>query len=1488
MAERASQKRKNLGRSASTESTEYSISMGRSIRRKKPKERWLLTRKTWKYMADAGRKLIPEGAKNCPEDIPKIEAHFQELCRKEAKFLLWRKNSYPGALGFRKKRKNVPKKGGSCRKAMSEGEVDILKPERPKDLLLEPKIPGKFDIKKMREDFLNSPSTSTPTGIPSTSATPDHETHEDKQLVSMLEQYLRMANTPDALKTGSADFNYQELIDKLQKHLTLTSSRTSSPSHYSSNSNLSPRTNLSPYQSSEQVNFQGDYVQRSLLDTLSRYFSQSPHRDKVVSDLLTDRKALEKLYFELRKAKGFRGSRGGTGYSSPSGYHSPSRTYHSTRLGLSHRDREGKFVPGHPPPLIEVQGETIEVTYRNWGTQTLPIPEHVLLECEKAYKKQQAEEEEERKEKEREDKHKGGSRRKSSVENDDVSQSVSDTIKRYLRMARKKSVDSDKLDSRFKRVNYDRNLRNIKAKGEITKPGDDDGLNKGCQTNDEWIVTYRDLKMADVYDVSDDSRISSARSSVDIGVFELEGGKGTPTSPPSSKSGHGFLSHLLHGGKHDNKAVTATAMQKSKSSSSVMQQGSRLVAKKIFRSRSKSQTRPSQTPCSWTPRGSGVWTSVTGREVILGDTNLLHLTDIERKVLQKVAIAKLQALNLGVSVKVPTETIGSVPTKKRRPYLLKRKAITTSIFDSSRKESEKDGSTPTGGGLVFGIPLTQCVENDRLSRAAFRTSRTDYVSSPEENTGRGMARHGSRSSFSSLIDTPKDETDSCDSLMGRGIVGSVPGLLDALSCSSTADLPCAINDEESGAVPNIISECIRHLEQNGLHTNGIFRVSASKKRLRQLREDFDCGKEVSIEESQCPHDVASLLKEYLRDLPDPLLCRDLYHAFIQTQRIRNRRLQFEALQHLIQLLPPTNRDTLYALLSFLANVSKYCNDTKNALGEELPGNKMDTNNLATVFAPNILHCIKPGGKDMSDRSEDRIDIINVVRTLIDHYKQLFLVPAELLDEIYVHMMDSHPEALDQLLNKKDAIAGADESVDELDSECNSAPWTPTQPNSEVSMENAFDPKYIQSEPKKTYSREECLHEAAATGGPNVGMRIRHKDKIRERSLRRKREKYEDGLLSRARGARDDDVYAKHRSSSIESTSSTHTDDVARVLRMSDENSNIERRKSSPYILDNSGVLTASLTIPVQTGVSYNTDDDIPYIEDVDNTRQPTVIGLVKAPTIPPRRRNISIGSDSSISSTIQPITGSLSLGSSAPTTYSSPHQNTPTSVSSSMADAGHFSSPPSWTSSPPTSPDSIQTSVNYIPDDVNILKPAPKGRVVAKEMPTVQKVSFAQTPSPQTIQKVRELKAAMQGADIPKSSSVVTFPESKSEREPRFTPSITSIGNAVLRSRTADFERISKVETKPKSSSVTTPSSVQSSTVAPTTTSIGSSDRDKKKYTKRRYTDSRHMTRHIPDSETLDSSANSVPKTEPSPVSAGPNVGPLYKRRELISSVPSK
>lgn len=37
-----------------------------------------------------------------------------------------------------------------------------------------------------------------------------------------------------------------------------------------------------------------------------------------------------------------------------------------------------------------------------------------------------------------------------------------------------------------------------------------------------------------------------------------------------------------------------------------------------------------------------------------------------------------------------------------------------------------------------------------------------------------------------------------------------------------------------------------------------------------------------MDEEHSVHDVAALLKEFLRDMPDPLLTRELYAAFINT------------------------------------------------------------------------------------------------------------------------------------------------------------------------------------------------------------------------------------------------------------------------------------------------------------------------------------------------------------------------------------------------------------------------------------------------------------------------------------------------------------------------------------------------------------------------------------------------------------------------------
>ena len=133
----------------------------------------------------------------------------------------------------------------------------------------------------------------------------------------------------------------------------------------------------------------------------------------------------------------------------------------------------------------------------------------------------------------------------------------------------------------------------------------------------------------------------------------------------------------------------------------------------------------------------------------------------------------------------------------------------------------------------------------------------------------------------------------------------------------------------------------------------------------------------------------------------------------------------------MQLLPQVNRDTLYVLLNFLHLVAENSEDRKGASGEELVGNKMDSNNLATLFAPNILHSMKPGDGTMSPensaKAAERTETINIVRMLIDFNRELFELSCEELHQLYLKMHEDVPEAMDYLLRRR-ALLNGDEYV----------------------------------------------------------------------------------------------------------------------------------------------------------------------------------------------------------------------------------------------------------------------------------------------------------------------------------------------------------------------------------------------------------------------------------------------------------------------------
>ena len=62
----------------------------------KKRERWLVTRKTWRYMADAGKLLIPESLRKgkdykdyTEDDLRLLEDHFNDVCDNQNEFIIW-------------------------------------------------------------------------------------------------------------------------------------------------------------------------------------------------------------------------------------------------------------------------------------------------------------------------------------------------------------------------------------------------------------------------------------------------------------------------------------------------------------------------------------------------------------------------------------------------------------------------------------------------------------------------------------------------------------------------------------------------------------------------------------------------------------------------------------------------------------------------------------------------------------------------------------------------------------------------------------------------------------------------------------------------------------------------------------------------------------------------------------------------------------------------------------------------------------------------------------------------------------------------------------------------------------------------------------------------------------------------------------------------------------------------------------------------------
>ncbi|XP_036047666.1 unconventional myosin-IXa isoform X2 [Onychomys torridus] len=150
---------------------------------------------------------------------------------------------------------------------------------------------------------------------------------------------------------------------------------------------------------------------------------------------------------------------------------------------------------------------------------------------------------------------------------------------------------------------------------------------------------------------------------------------------------------------------------------------------------------------------------------------------------------------------------------------------------------------------------------------------------------------------------------------------------------------------EDRAVPLVVEKLINYIEMHGLYTEGIYRKSGSTNKIKELRQGLDTDAESVNLDDYNIHVIASVFKQWLRDLPNPLMTFELYEEFLRAMGLQERKDTIRGVYSVIDQLSRTHLNTLERLIFHLVRI---------ALQEDT--NRMSANALAIVFAPCILRC----------------------------------------------------------------------------------------------------------------------------------------------------------------------------------------------------------------------------------------------------------------------------------------------------------------------------------------------------------------------------------------------------------------------------------------------------------------------------------------------------------------------------------------------------
>ncbi|CAG8516487.1 4153_t:CDS:10 [Paraglomus brasilianum] len=166
-------------------------------------------------------------------------------------------------------------------------------------------------------------------------------------------------------------------------------------------------------------------------------------------------------------------------------------------------------------------------------------------------------------------------------------------------------------------------------------------------------------------------------------------------------------------------------------------------------------------------------------------------------------------------------------------------------------------------------------------------------------------------------------------------------------------------ENPDGRIPQIVEQCIKVVDERGLQSVGLYRLSGNTATIQKLRNQVNDGEPVNLYDEPDINAIAGLLKLYFRELANPLIPFEYYDIFIEAAKITDYNEKMYRLHSLVHSLPQVYFETLETLMRHLSRVTSYSEE-----------NKMEPQNLAIVFAPNLIRPFEAGIEKRVEISEE--------------------------------------------------------------------------------------------------------------------------------------------------------------------------------------------------------------------------------------------------------------------------------------------------------------------------------------------------------------------------------------------------------------------------------------------------------------------------------------------------------------------------------------